>query len=225
MNSEQMSTLLAGYTSLAIDAYQQNIEVSTNDSSLFITEILIGNKENTLPSDTLNYQHRVVGSDVLKVQFNNPKQRRYYYQLMQSGFTHDFIKKPLKQGIEIYRAYQNQGGQVVNQAALGDELEVHIKIRSLDNNTLSNIAIDDLLPGGFEVVRDSVKAEPFNYVDAREDRVNFFGTIGPSITELVYIIKATNPGTYTVPPIYAASMYDLTQQAHGVSSKMTVTQR
>ena len=43
-------------------------------------------------------------------------------------------------------------GKVVTEASLGDELEVHLKLRSVNVGSLSNVAIVDLMPGGFDVV-------------------------------------------------------------------------
>jgi uncharacterized protein YfaS (alpha-2-macroglobulin family) len=71
-------------------------------------------------------------------------------------------------------------------------------------------------------VSDSVKAESMDYFDIREDRVNFFGVIDANVRELVYKIKATNVGKYTVPPAYAESMYDQTIKAKGVASNIEV---
>ena len=107
--------------------------------------------------------------------FNNPNKRSYFYQLTQSGFDKTPSAIALQKGIEIYREYRDTQGNVVNSTTLGAEIEVHIQTRALDNQYISNTAIVDLLPGGFEVVRDSVKAEYLNYIDIREDRVIFFG--------------------------------------------------
>ena len=41
--------------------------------------------------------------------------------------------------------------------------------------------------------------------------------------ELVYRIKATNIGTYKVPPVFAESMYVPTIQAQGVTGSISIT--
>ena len=82
---------------------------------------------------------------------------------MQSGFDKTIPKTPLKQGIEIFREYRDSKGNVVNTTTLGTEIEVRIQIRTLDNSYLTNIAIEDLLPGGFEVISDSVKTDYYGF--------------------------------------------------------------
>ena len=62
-----------------------------------------------------------------------------------------------------------------------------------------------------------------DFVDAREDRVNYFGSLDSTSKQITYKIKATNIGTYTVPPAYAEAMYDPNTKAHGVASQISVT--
>src|SRR5262249_54096889 len=50
------------------------------------------------------------------------------------------------------REYTGDDGKGISRIHLGDEIQVHVRVRSLDGAALPNIAIVDLLPGGFEVV-------------------------------------------------------------------------
>ena len=61
-----------------------------------------------------------------------------------------------------------------------------------------------------------------DYADLREDRVVAYGNIGTDIQELTYRIKATNVGTFTVPPAYGEAMYDRTIQAQSAAGSITV---
>ena len=121
--------------------------------------------------------------------------------MTEAGFDKNLPKEAIKQGIEVYREYRNTNDKTLTDIKLGDEVIVHIRARATDNQYHGNIAIVDLLPGGFEVVRDSLSSINMDYVDAREDRVIFFGNINPDSMELVYRIKATSKGKFTVPPI------------------------
>lgn len=224
INNNEINTVLSGYASLALSAYQQNAPVGT-PPSFSITELLASNEEKNIPADNVNYQKVSLDPSVKKITLNNPDKNTFFYQLVQSGFDKSLPEKPIKQGMEIYREYRDEKGNVIKSTALGTEIEVHIQIRALDNNSyLTNIAIEDLLPGGFEVVRDSVKTDAMDYFDVREDRVNFFGSIDSSAKELVYKIKAINTGTYVVPPAYAESMYNPGTMARGTASDFTVTE-
>ncbi len=61
------------------------------------------------------------------------------------------------------------------------------------------------------------------YADVREDRVVLYGSVGPEAREFVYRVKATNRGTFTVPPPFAESMYDRAVKARGLSARLEVT--
>lgn len=222
INNDEINTVLSGFTSLALAAFPQN-ELTESSSKISITEILANNQTKEIPAENNNYQKLSVDESAKSIRFNNPDKQTFFYQLVQSGFDKAIPNETVKQGIELYREYRDEKGNVINSATLGEEIEVHLQIRSLDNNYLSNIAIEDLLPGGFEVVRESVKADNMDYADVREDRVNFFGGVDSTAKELVYKIKATNIGKYIVPPPYAEAMYNPNTKARGTSSDITVT--
>ncbi|KTD54361.1 hypothetical protein Lsai_3183 [Legionella sainthelensi] len=221
INNNEINTVLSGYTSLALGAYHQNLSDDTV-SALSITKIMKNNQEINIPVTNSNYQKTEIDDAVQKIRFNNPDKKTFFYQLIQSGFNRVIPDAPLKQGLEIFREYKDVKGNVINSIPLGSEIEVHIKIRALESDYLSNIAIEDLLPGGFEVVNDSVKNNTMDYIDIREDRVNFFGGIDSSVKEIVYKIKAINVGKYIVPPAYAEAMYNPNTKAQGVSSVVNV---
>ncbi|MCW8407484.1 alpha-2-macroglobulin [Legionella sp. PATHC035] len=223
VNNDEINTVLSGFTSLALGAYHPNLP-NESVSALSMTKIMANNKEVAVPSTNANYQKTDLDPDVLKIRFNNPDKKTFFYQLMQSGFNRELPKTPLKQGLEIFREYRDAKGNAITTTTLGSEIEVHIQIRALGSDYLSNIAIEDLLPGGFEVVTDSVKNTTMDFVDVREDRVNFFGGVESVAKEIVYKIKAVNIGQYIVPPAYAEAMYNPNTKAQGVSSVITVTE-
>ncbi|HEY4184728.1 MAG TPA: alpha-2-macroglobulin [Polyangia bacterium] len=61
--------------------------------------------------------------------------------------------------------------------------------------------------------------------DVREDRVVLYGAAESAVKELKYAIKATNVGTYVVPPIQATALYDSTVIARGTAGKLVVVPR
>jgi hypothetical protein len=145
--------------------------------------------------------------------------------LSQSGYDRKLPSEPLRNKLEIVREYLDAEGNPVSRANQGDELTVRLRVRSLEG-PISNVAVVDLLPGGFEVQRDSVRRDfdswRADYTDVREDRVVFYGSFGPDLTELNYKVKLTARGDFVVPPAYAEAMYDRSAQASGVSGRFEV---
>ncbi|MBB6093303.1 hypothetical protein HNQ60_002181 [Povalibacter uvarum] len=62
-----------------------------------------------------------------------------------------------------------------------------------------------------------------DYADMREDRVVFYVSANRDVQEIVYRIKATNVGTYNVPPAYGEAMYDRSVVARSAAGKLTVS--
>ena len=58
----------------------------------------------------------------------------------------------------------------------------------------------------------------------REDRIVLYGTLESKAHEFVYKIRATNVGTYTLPPAYAEGLYRRDVRARSLpGKKLTVT--
>lgn len=90
-----------------------------------------------------------------KAELSGPKKLRLFYALAEGGFDRADSLKPVSQGIEILREYRTPGGtSAVESVKLGEELEVHLTVRSLKKETIENVAVIDLLPSGFEIVYD-----------------------------------------------------------------------
>ena len=143
----------------------------------------------------------------------------FYYSVSESGFDVDIPEAPLVQGIEIDRSYRDANGNRIDRVRVGDEVEVRLRVRSQDGR-IANVAIVDLLPGGFEVVRESVRDRyglwAPDYRDVREDRVVFYGGFGERVTEVRYRVRATSPGDFLAPAAHASAMYH--RNLHGRSA-------
>jgi uncharacterized protein YfaS (alpha-2-macroglobulin family) len=79
-----------------------------------------------------------------------------WFSLSQSGYPRATPTKPLREGMEILREYRDAQGRPVQSLELGQEVTVRIRLRSL-KDSVDNVAIVDILPGGFEVVSGPAK--------------------------------------------------------------------
>jgi len=283
------NTLSSAYTILAFDAYAQvAAAAATSGSSGFsVAEVLQNGQQKPLTLPQGLFPVVPFSPDVNRLLIGSTGGLRTFYQVTQSGFDLSVPSQTQSQRLEVLRELTGEGGKPVKEVTLGDEIEVHIKLRSLDKGTLFNLALVDLLPGGFEVViqppesaRDDEEddtqdkeedgeasehegeagdegesseadsdsdsssggsrgatppaapgALPFakpastwqpEYGDVREDRVTLYGSIGPDVKEFVYSIKATNLGTYLIPPLQGEGMYDRAILARSAGGKITV---
>ncbi len=142
-----------------------------------------------------------------------------WYALNESGFDRASATEPVKMGLEVARELRDASGALATSVRLGDSLTSCVSLRALEVDGLRNIAVLDLLPGGFEIVNASNPGTgpgasiysrnemALDYADVREDRIVLYASASKSIQRFCYAIKASNTGRYLIPGASAASMY------------------
>ena len=242
----QFNTLSSAMTILALDAYAaQN---AGQLDKLGIQEVHAdGNAQAIGSVQAALVQAGSWSAAADRVRFNNGSNLPAWRVTSQGGYDRDVPAEAIKDGIEIVREYTDDSGRPLDKIEVGEEIDVHVKIRATGPQGVGNVAIVDLLPGGFEPVIEppapvtdsqsdadqedeggdsevtpaawrspvglSTSTWQPEYADVREDRVVIYGTATPDVREFIYRIKASNAGTFTVPPAYGASMYDRSVQA------------
>ena len=152
-----------------------------------------------------------------------------FFQVVEAGFDRVMPEKALTEGLEVYRELLDKEGKPVTRTQLGEPITIRLRVRSLRPEPVTNVAVIDLLPGGFEVVGSSLQPgvssiNGVDYVEIREDRAVFFATIPTQTLEITYQIKSDNRGQFVVPPVFAESMYDRNVKARGVGGKISVVE-
>jgi alpha-2-macroglobulin len=186
-----------------------------------------------------------------------------WYLVNQSGYDRVPPKAVQNKGLEVIRDFLDDAGKPITALKQGQEITVRLRIRALGASARGDIAIIDLLPGGFEPVLQYAAAVPEAsvsdsdgceegcddedgdedgqpsrdgpdpnaaplqtlalpgstfapvHVEQREDRIVLYGDIGSMVTEFQYKVRANNSGKFTVPPVYAESMYERSVYAQG----------
>lgn len=83
-----------------------------------------------------------------------------FFLVSEAGFDTTLPDKPVAQKIEVYREYTDAAGAPISAVKLGDEVQVRVRLRALGDEPVGNVAVVDLLPGGFEpVVRQTAPSE------------------------------------------------------------------
>jgi len=230
---DDYNTISSAEAILALDAYARAMKQSFMASSAEIDQVT-GNSTEKLNLTPGLYPETQFDRDADALIFKKSGGASglpdgLFYQIAESGFDQTTVTQPISDGIEVSREYRNKDDQPVTSAKLGEELTVVLRVRSTSDQNLENVAIEDLLPGGFEIVEESVRTGActygwggIDYVDVREDRLLAFGSVTGMETEIKYRIKATNMGTYAIPPVQAEAMYHLKIRARGVSGTLTV---
>ncbi len=158
-----------------------------------------------------------------------------WYQTIETGFAKALPEKYTSMHIDVVREIVDAEGKPVTQSKLGETLFAKLTIRNLTKTDMPNLALTEMLPGGFEF---SPPGEPdslrpglatrmgTDYIDVREDRAMiYFGLQPEKSLTLQYALRPTCAGTFVVPPPYAEDMYEAKVRANGASDKIIILPR
>lgn len=164
--------------------------------------------------------------DSTRLRLKNGGELPLFYAWAESGYERSLPTQEAGKGLEIIHEFLDAKGNVVSEAAVGDELTARVRVRSTSRSDVPQVALVDVLPGGLEPVLSAPKdddapdmpiwrrrlggASSWNieYADIREDRVVFYGGVQSQMTEVSYKVRATNVGEFVVPAAYAEAMYE-----------------
>lgn len=249
VQNNHFNTLSSAYFLMTYQAYSDALPLEVA-KQLVITAIDSNGKQQPLTLPVSIAPRATFAEATQSLRFKGPGNLPLYYAVSEAGFDQQLPTQASKQGLEIQRTYLDKQGKPIDKVSLGDEITVQLRMRAIDREWLDNIAIQDLLPAGFEVVLqttanstsssgdEGLAEENSNsasqdrlstggnwhsdYVDIREDRVLLYGTLDKNMAEYSYRIKANTAGIFTVPPIYAQSMYEPTLKAYSGAGLMKV---
>jgi uncharacterized protein YfaS (alpha-2-macroglobulin family) len=151
-----------------------------------------------------------------------------FYQVTEAGFDTGLPTQRIADGLEVFREIIGADGKAVARLKVGEGALVRLTVRNISPNTLSNIAVLDLMPGSFELEPNGLKPgrgtmPGADYVDVREDRNVFFCRLGKGeVKTFSYRIKPIAAGSYVIPPVFAESMYDRGTKGRDGGGKVNV---
>lgn len=144
------NTISSAYAILAMEAYAEAVGDKAV-ADIRICEILDGQTRD-LPLPKGLFPKVAFTDKAGKVRIESKSDFPTFYQVTQAGFDKAVPEKELTEGIEVQREYRDISGGVITKTTIGFEIEVHVKMRLLHSWSSTNVAIVDLLSGGFEVV-------------------------------------------------------------------------
>ncbi|MDQ6629942.1 MAG: alpha-2-macroglobulin, partial [Pseudomonadota bacterium] len=173
----------------------------------------------------------------VRLRLGNDSALTTWYAVTQTGFDRTPPTTELKAGLEVLREYVGGDGKPLTAVKIGDEVTVRLSLRGLAMSGtgsgaayVGNVALTDLLPGGFEPVQQrdangaasTVAGPRLEFADVREDRVVIYASATDSVQTWTYRIRATNLGEFVVPPAWAQSLYERERQARSLAGKVVV---
>ena len=218
----------------ALAAYSKALGADTQTDAgplhrLLVRGIDADNKKSDLPVVGGVFPVLPLAAPLRSLELSNPTSTPVFYTVTQAGFDRDPPTQADKHGIEILHNLETESGAGLSSVHLGDTARVHIRLRAIDSEA-AQVAVVDLLPAGFDLAPESDGSVALNgsswtpeFVEPREDRVVFYGSVPTQVVDLFYRIKATAAGEFVVPPAQVEGMYDRTRHAHSAAAHVQVT--
>ncbi|MEP7352682.1 MAG: alpha-2-macroglobulin [Acidobacteriota bacterium] len=200
ISGNRISSLSAAYTLLALDSYAK-----TAAPRVKLGVVLNGQTQATTSKVP-------VPAGLANVVFTHDGSLPAYFAVNESGFDRNAPVADANSGLEVIHEYLDAKGNVVTSVKEGEEFFVRVRLRATNRDRVSQIALVDILPGGVEPTLDREPGAGSNwkpqYVDVRDDRVIFYGDATKEAATYVYKVRATNTGSFQVPPAFAEAMYN-----------------
>ncbi len=128
------------------------------------------------------------------------------------------------EGLLLSRRYLDAAGQPLDLnlgQTLGDLVHVELTLRNNSAERISNIALVDRIPAGWEIENprlgrgsaiswlDADQLWQVDHLDLRDDRIELFGHLKKGeVRKVVYAARAVTAGRFTIPSVEAEAMYD-----------------
>ncbi|MEM7279925.1 MAG: hypothetical protein AAF385_17615, partial [Pseudomonadota bacterium] len=214
--SNRFNSFSASFATLALAAYSQAVAESNSGLPL----IGLGNQPGTpfIRADLPIAQ--------TQTNIKNESGALIFHSLSQSGYDQTRPTTGRSEGLEVSRDFVNDKGETVDTVRLGEEITVRIRLRS-DGPTRTNLALVALLPGGFEIDRNSARKQAgtanIDYIDLREDRAVYYLSATRKDSLIEFRMKAIAKGQFDTGQVHLASMYDLTLEAYTAPGDITVS--
>ena len=174
LGHDRYNTLSASMTILALDSYSK--QTPGDLDKLAIEEVHADGSTKSIAALQANLlQAGSWGASASKLRFINHSPVATWYVASQGGYDNTAPTKAIKDGIEIVRDYTDAKGNALTQINVGDEIDVHVKIRATGDAGVGNVAIVDLLPGGFEPVIQPPPVVTSEQADSSSDAGNQSG--------------------------------------------------
>ena len=154
---------------------------------------------------------------------------RLYYRLGLRYAPDDLDLEPLDRGFVVQRSYEAVGD--AGDVWLDDDgvwhvragAEVRVNVTMVNDSRRTNMALIDPLPAGFEILNPALAVTGdvdvrddsgwwwwtwYRHQNLRDDRAEAFASyLWAGTHEYSYVVRATTPGSFVVPPARAEEIY------------------
>lgn len=213
-SNQWMSTQTTAYSLLAVSKYISALE----QSDKLAAEVAHGSDNATWSTD----MQMISGSlDIAKgksLSVKNTSGGDLFVTVTTSGTPLPGQEAAKEKGLSMSVSYTDKNGLKVDPARLkiGESFEIAVTVRNSTPQSISDIALEHILPSGWEINNRRLNADEdqrlesdITYQDTRDDRVNSYFDLSSGQSKTVTIsVTAAYAGSFYLPAILAEPMYD-----------------
>jgi uncharacterized protein YfaS (alpha-2-macroglobulin family) len=143
-----------------------------------------------------------------------------YYFWETSGIDATGKAKEEDTRLRVRKAFYNRNGTPLGSGRFnqGELVVVKLTVTRMENETIENVVVTDLLPAGFEIENPRISelpdiswandADAPLHMDVRDDRINFYTHLNENVKHYYYVVRAVSPGVFNMGPASADAMYN-----------------
>lgn len=208
-----MSTQTTAYCLLAMAKYAKFVGGKGINAAY-----LINSKNQKVASkQTLAQENLTVKQGNNALEIVNNGEGTLFVRLLSSGILPVGEEKTEQRNLRATVDYKGRDGKELNISELsqGTNFVAEVTITNLKNETVQNVALTEIFPGGWEIVNTrftdfgDFAPNAVTHTDIRDDRSNFYFDLKPSETKtLRVLLNSSYLGKYYLPGMQCEAMYD-----------------
>src|SRR5205823_12713576 len=120
--------------------------VAQNPPELTITELRKDKSETRLTSGMKSLLRSKFSGNASALRFASNRKLSgpgAFFQIVESGFDRQLPGQSLANGLEVYREILDKNNEAVTRTHLGEPIHVRLRVRSLQRQPITNVAIID----------------------------------------------------------------------------------
>ena len=222
LSTQDKAFALLALGSVAAESAKSDIKASFTHNNRVIVNY---NNENQVST-------KDISNSTVNVKKSGSGKLYYFYEA--EGFSKDGKVDELDNNIVVRRSFFDRSGNKITNSKFksNDLIIVRIGVASLDNSTVENVAICDMLPACFEIENPRIgndreyawikdKSTP-TYTDIRDDQITFFTSASSKIKYFYYMVRVVSSGRFNIGVVSADAMYDGNYYSYNGTGVITV---
>ncbi|MGB5989829.1 MAG: MG2 domain-containing protein [Marinifilaceae bacterium] len=212
-SNQWMSTQTIAYSLFAMSQY---IEKFNQGDSAIKCEYSINGKEESANTNVSILSKKVKSDENLKIEVKNLGDKPIFVRVINKGVPLIYKENVTTDKLRMSVSYKDTEGRTISPDNIkqGKDFVVYIKVSNNSNGErFEQLALTAMFPTGWEIANtrlfDGNSGNKANYIDIRDDRMNFYFSLGyKSVKTFKINLNASYKGEYYLPAISCEAMYN-----------------